>query len=179
MSASEITGFAPILPHKPRALILGSMPGVASLDKRQYYGHPANLFWPIVARVIGFSPKLPYHGRIERLRDADIALWDVLRACERKGSADAAIVADTEQANNIHELIEAHATLRFVLLNGGKAHAAFQKHIIPQIPDRKQARLRIIRLPSTSPANASIARQEKFSRWTNALHLALDDETDE
>lgn len=171
-----VTGFAPILPRKPKVLILGSMPGVASLDKRQYYGHPGNLFWPIVGKVLGFSPALPYRGRVACLQSAGIALWDVLHACERKGSADNAIVPSTERANAVDKLLQVYPQLRFVLLNGGKAHAAFRKHIVPELSARRQARLRLVCLPSTSPANAASARDKKIKCWTDALRQALDGE---
>lgn len=174
-SAPHIVGFEPILPRRPKALVLGSMPSVASLQKHEYYGHPANLFWPIMAAIFGFAHSAPYAERTRALRDGGVALWDVLHACEREGSADSAIAPASEVANAIDDLLASRRTLKTVLLNGGKAHSAFRKHIVPKLADEPRERLRIVRLPSTSPANASVSRAEKTERWTAALRLAVRD----
>lgn len=171
--ASKTLSFAPILPSCPEILILGSLPSVASIGKNEYYGHPANMFWPIMATILGFDAKADYAERTRALRDARVALWDVLFACEREGSADAAIVGASEEANAIDELLVSQNTIRAVFFNGDKARLLFKKHIAPKLDDETQARVRTQRLPSTSPANASISREKKLACWSDALGAYL------
>lgn len=72
-------------------LILGSMPGVASLKAQQYYAHPQNLFWKILGCTFGFDPAATYEERTQYLAEAGVAVWDVLASCMREGSLDADI----------------------------------------------------------------------------------------
>ena len=90
-----IYSFSPIVSRAGDALILGSMPGIESLRQQQYYAHPRNLFWRIIGEITGACPSLPYPQRLKKLKDAGISLWDVLHACERRGSLDAAICDET------------------------------------------------------------------------------------
>ncbi|HRW07900.1 MAG TPA: DNA-deoxyinosine glycosylase, partial [Caldilineaceae bacterium] len=94
------TGFPPIATPDIRVLILGSMPGMRSLELNQYYGHPRNLFWPLMEELVGVPVAAPYAERLVRLNAAGIGLWDSLQAAERPGSLDASIVAHTEVAND-------------------------------------------------------------------------------
>ena len=88
---ARIRSFPPIEGASAHTLILGTMPGAASLAAVQYYAHPRNAFWTILADLIGFDPQLDYVARTQRLVDAGIAVWDVLRSCERRGSLDSDI----------------------------------------------------------------------------------------
>lgn len=162
---STIRGFPPILPRRPRALILGSMPSVASLDAGQYYAHPRNAFWPAMAAAVGFQPSLPYRRRVAALRAAGIAVWDVLGCCQRKGSLDSAIVPASETPNPIDALLARHASIGAVFFNGRKAEAAFRRHILPALDGAVRARLRFVALPSTSPANARLDLRRKIAAW--------------
>ena len=81
------------------------MPGVASLEKHQYYGHPRNAFWPIMGELFGAYPAIDYPLRLQRLLDRHVALWDVLMSCHRPGSLDADIRSGTEQVNDFSELL--------------------------------------------------------------------------
>jgi hypoxanthine-DNA glycosylase len=162
---NTVTSFPAIVGDHPRVLILGSMPGIRSLERNQYYGHPQNLFWTFMDEICGAAPELDYAQRVAVLQRAGIALWDVLQHCERKGSLDADIVASSEVPNDIPRLLGQHPTIRTVAFNGRKAEQAFKKHIRPQLSANQIETRTLLPLPSTSPANASIPRAEKQRRW--------------
>lgn len=163
--ATRCESFPPLVGRNPRVLVLGSMPGRASLDAGQYYAHPRNAFWPIMQALVGAGPELDYAQRTRRLTNAGVALWDVLACCERLGSLDTAIAVHTEQPNAVAELIAAHNSVRAVFLNGGKSMSAFRRHIIPAIDPARLSELHIEQLPSTSPANARLSIADKISAW--------------
>jgi double-stranded uracil-DNA glycosylase len=99
-------GFPPIICKDARALILGSMPGEESLRRNEYYGNPRNAFWRIMAALFNFDPELSYYEKIKRLKENHIALWDVLKRCERQGSLDTEIKNGTIIIfSNIHEVL--------------------------------------------------------------------------
>jgi hypoxanthine-DNA glycosylase len=166
--APLLQGFPPVAARDARVLVLGSMPGVASLQANRYYAHPRNGFWPIMGALLGADPALPYARRLARMKAAGIALWDVLDRCERKGSLDSAIVDSTAQANDFAAFFRRHARLTTVLFNGAKAETAYRRFG----PPLDAYGLRAVRLPSTSPANASIAFANKMAAWREALQAA-------
>lgn len=161
-----LQSFPVLTGREPRVLILGSMPGSASLAAGQYYAHPQNRFWPLMGMLVGAAPTLPYTERCSRLTAAGIALWDVLARCEREGSLDSAIVDATAQANDFSALLRHNPSLRTVLFNGAKAESSFQRSVAPGLGATDLA---FRRLPSTSPANASQSAQFKLSAWREAL----------
>ncbi|MGM3005558.1 DNA-deoxyinosine glycosylase, partial [Bacillus cereus group sp. BC325] len=85
-----------------RILILGSMPGEASLAAKQYYAHQRNAFWPIMAAFLRIRADAPYHEKVAALQSSPIALWDVLKSCKRSGSLDTSIEAGTQSFNDFH-----------------------------------------------------------------------------
>lgn len=169
-----VRSFPPIEAPSARVLILGSMPGEASLRARQYYAHPRNAFWPILGAFCGFPPELPYTERTARLQCAGIAVWDVLQSCERDGSLDAAIVAATEVPNDFAGFLARHPAIRAVLCNGQKAFSTFRRAALPQLGPRAAA-LQLESLPSTSPAHAGRSRADKQRRWHAVLAAHLGD----
>lgn len=171
-SAVRVKSFPPVVGSAPKVLILGSMPGRASLAAGEYYAHSQNAFWRIMDAVGVTKAELPYARRLAGLIDARIALWDVLAACDRPGSLDSSIVAESEIPNDIGALVVAHPSLHDVLLNGTKAERAFRRHILPNLPPHAADRLRVVRVPSTSPARA-IAFEAKLEAWRTALAVAL------
>ena len=165
--SSTIAGFAPIAPRRPRLLILGSMPGAASLARGEYYAHPQNGFWKIMSALTGAAVDAPYARRVAGLRAAGIALWDVFAECERPGSLDAAI--RNGRRNDIAGWLARFPEVGATGLNGGKALAVFRREILPLLPERRRATLRVLPLPSTSPAHARITLARKQELWSAAL----------
>jgi len=166
---SRLAGFPPVCAPNARVLVLGSMPGAASLQAAQYYAHRQNRFWPIMGELVGALPGLAYPLRLQRLTTAGIALWDVLATCERKGSLDSAIRNDTAVANDFAGFLAAHAAIRTVLFNGAKAEDSFRRFVMGSVRDLDLA---YRRLPSTSPANASQGAAYKLAAWREALRAA-------
>lgn len=165
MAELRARSFAPVLRADARVLVLGSMPGVASLAAQQYYAHPRNAFWPILAAYCGVAADADYATRIVALQDAGIALWDVLAECRRPGSLDSAIELRSARANAIGELLDAHPRILRVCFNGSAAAHLYRRLRIPT-----PAPVELIRLPSTSPAHAGMPLASKMHVWHQALH---------
>lgn len=161
-STARLTGLAPIACADARVLILGSMPGARSLALQQYYAHPQNRFWPIMEQLFGIGTDLPYPERSRQLGTRGIAVWDVLRHCEREGSLDTSIRVDTEVANNFAGFFAVHRQLEVIFFNGRKAEVAFRRHVVAS---GVTAPLRQVTLPSTSPANASLPFERRLLAW--------------
>lgn len=159
----RITSFPPVVDSDARILILGSMPGVESLRRGQYYAHPRNLFWPIIGELCGFDPTLPYPERLAHIQRAGIALWDVLQHCEREGSLDTAIT--NEVPNDFLTFLTQYPAINMIGFNGQKATHSFQRLVSPHLPAALSQKLKLLSLPSTSPANASMTKQAKVTRW--------------
>ena len=165
---SAVESFPPLEPPSARLLILGSMPGIASLRAVQYYAHPRNRFWPTMEALFGIPFAWPYEQRIAALTAKGVALWDVLRACERPGSLDSSIVRATEVPNDFAGFIDRHPQLRAIALNGGTARDAFKRHGSAMLGARLDG-IEVIALPSTSPANAGQSVDAKLAQWSALL----------
>lgn len=168
---TSIYSFEPISDQSSTRLILGSMPGEMSLAANQYYAHPRNDFWRIIELVLAIPSKLPYAERCSQLSSKRIALWDVLNTCIRPGSLDSAIVASSIVPNEFERFFRAHPQVETIFFNGGMAEKIYLKQVLPKLPD-EFATLKMIRLPSTSPANASIRFDEKVRQWQAIQELA-------
>lgn len=169
MSASNpdkkrIVGFAPIATVDAHTLILGSMPGEDSLRLAQYYANPRNAFWKIISRLSDKENDLSYECRLKMLSDNGIALWDVLHSCQRLGSLDSSIRNASVVANDFAGFFVAHPNIRRIFFNGAFAEASYRKHVLPTL-DTFQAGIAMVRLPSTSPANASLGFEAKLQAW--------------
>ena len=140
------------------------MPGRASLDAQQYYAHPRNAFWPIMSALFEVDATAAYQDRCTALRAKGVAVWDVLRACERPGSLDADIVEDSIAANNFAAFFGDHPDVGHVFFNGAKAEAAYRRYVVQALEARYQA-LPATRLPSTSPAHAAMRVPQKIDEW--------------
>ena len=158
----RVRSFAPVAGPGATVLILGSMPGVASLRARQYYAHPRNLFWQILGELVGAGPSLTYDGRIRRLRAAGIALWDVLESCSRPGSGDADIEHESVVPNDLVGFLGGHRRIARVFFNGLTAERCYRRHVLPMLDGRA---IEHVRLPSTSPAHAALPYARKLEAW--------------
>ncbi len=110
-----------------------------------------------------------YAARCDLIRRYNLALWDVLKYCERKGSLDAAIQQDSMIVNDFAAFFKKHKTIMQVCLNGGTAARVFQKHVMSSLAEDIAARLTIIQLPSTSPAHAGMRYVDKLKAWKKSL----------
>jgi double-stranded uracil-DNA glycosylase len=165
----RLTSFPPVITQNATVLILGSMPGSRSLRAGQYYAHPHNLFWPFMAEIFGVETATPYTERLKTLQAAGVALWDVLKECEREGSLDTAIVPASELPNDFGWLLTTYPTIQRICFNGSKATIAFTRLVLPTLDPSIREALTLIPLPSTSPANRSIPPSVKLARWQAAL----------
>lgn len=169
--AEVLTGFAPVLPKKPKVLVLGSMPGGASLNAQQYYAHPRNAFWPVMQALFDIDVQLPYAKRIDKLKAARIALWDVVHQCRRNGSLDTSIEPGSVIVNDIGGLLTRNKSIAAVFCNGGGAWQLLHRHFLR--PNGDHIRIPVYRMPSTSPANARMSLQQKCIEW-KLLRQALE-----
>lgn len=148
-------GLSPLIDRDARVLILGSFPSEASLAAGQYYAHPRNHFWPLLAAVIDVPlPALLYDDRLSRLRERGIGLWDTIVACERRGSLDGAI--RNAERGEIDHIRRAAPELELVCFNGQTA-----ARVLPAWRDAGYATLA---LPSSSPAYTR-PFAEKLDAW--------------
>lgn len=159
-------GFPPIARLDARILILGSLPGERSIREQQYYAHPQNAFWRIMAALYGIEGD--YDMRAARLRDERIALWDVLHSSVRPGSLDADIRADSARPNDFADFLARHGDIELIAFNGRKAEQLFRRFVDPL---GLAPGVRRVGLPSTSPAYASLPFSGKLSAWRDALRI--------
>ncbi|MDL2257539.1 DNA-deoxyinosine glycosylase [Eubacteriales bacterium OttesenSCG-928-K08] len=155
----KLIGLPPVLPKSPVLLLLGSMPSSASLEQQKYYAYPRNHFWPLMACVMEEELPDEYSLRLDMLRRNRIALWDVVRTCERKGSLDQNI--SNEEPNDIVSLLKGQPTIRAVVFNGAKAQAVYDRYFA------RLTHIEYIRLPSSSPVPGRVYRclEDKISAW--------------
>lgn len=165
---AQVESFAALSDPGARLLILGSMPGTASLEASQYYAHRRNAFWPIIEAVYGIERDLPYAQRCRLLLEQGVAVWDVLARCERPGSLDASIDRDSILVNDFVGFFAAHRHIGRICFNGATADQLFRRHALPLLPS-PVAELELLRLPSTSPAHAALTLAQKTARWRAAL----------
>ena len=157
MSSDHKHSFPPVEDGQLEILILGSLPGDRSIAAGEYYAHPRNRFWPLMAKLLKQELPTDYSQRKEMLLAAHIGLWDVAHSAKRKGSADVDIMDAVP--NDIASLIVRNPRLRTIAFNGKEAEKLFHRHIAP--PDF----IRTIYLPSTSPANAAKNLDRLHEAW--------------
>jgi TDG/mug DNA glycosylase family protein len=163
----RLRGFPPIADRRARVLILGSMPGEASLAAGEYYAYRHNQFWRIAGEIAGFEHDAPYARRTVALRRCRIALWDVVASCVRAGSLDSAIREDSIRVNDFVAFLASHPAIRLVCFNGRKAESAWRRRVAPALPGAPKLAYRL--LPSTSPAHAGMSYLAKLRIWRSAI----------
>jgi hypoxanthine-DNA glycosylase len=158
-----LQGLAAVAGPSTRLLVLGSFPGQASLAAQQYYGHPRNQFWPLLA-ALWQQPLTdwPYAQRVAWVQQQGLGLWDVYARCRRPGSLDADI-RDAE-LNDLPGLVARLPQLRLIAHNGGESARCMRITRALGLP--------VLQLPSTSPANASWSFERKRSAWSAAFEQA-------
>ncbi len=145
-------------------LILGTMPSEASLLKQQYYGHPRNAFWPIMAVLYGINPDADYELRKAVLLGNGVAVWDVLQSCSRKGSSDARIDEGSIKINDFAGFFLRYPAIKRIAFNGRMAEKLYKKHVLPSL-NQRIAEFESQCLPSTSPAYAALSLEKKVEAW--------------
>jgi len=143
-------------------LILGSMPGVASLEAVQYYAFERNVFWRIMGDIYSAGPEMAYQQRLGVLLANHIALWDVIGTCHRPGSLDSAISNDRLEINDFARFFKQHPQIFQICFNGQKAAKLFRKKVLPDL----SGQFKYVTLPSTSPAYAARNYASKLEAWS-------------
>ncbi len=161
---SYIHSFPPVSDPHAKVLILGSMPGKVSLKEGEYYAHPRNLFWSLIERILGVRRDSLYPERCKQLNKHGVALWDTLNSCRRSSSLDADIDESSITVNDFPAFFSGHPGLELICFNGARAESIFMKHIAPTV-EEWLGELELQRLPSTSPANASVSMEQKIAAW--------------
>lgn len=167
MAASDVLqGLAPVLSPATRLVILGSFPGVASLRAQQYYGHPQNQFWRLLAALLTDDAtalvQAPYAERLRWLLAQGLGVWDVYASCQREGSLDSAIRAPV--LNDLAYLRVHCPHLAALAHNGGESYRHARHTRALGFP--------VYRLPSSSPAHASWSFERKLDAWREVLQHA-------
>ena len=153
--------FAPLVDKNTKFLVIGTMPGKASLSAAEYYAFKHNAFWTIIFKLSDNKAQ-NYSEKIKLLKQLRIGLWDNLKACEREGSLD----SDIKQAepNDFEKLLLEFPNIKKLLFNGQKSFAFFKKYH-PKLLEKYESAV----LPSTSPANARLSFTEKLEQWKREL----------
>jgi double-stranded uracil-DNA glycosylase len=165
---SRVHGFGPIASPGARLLVLGTMPGRASLLANEYYAHPRNAFWTIAGELFGFSSSAPYAERVAHLISRDVAVWDVLQLCTRETSLDSDIDESSIVPNDFGSFLSIHRKIRLIGLNGTTAARLYDRHVVPTLRPEHAAIPRVL-LPSTSPAHARLSVAQKSRIWQEGL----------
>lgn len=160
---TRVHSIEPIIGLNPRILILGSMPGIISINAAQYYANPRNLFWTVLADLFGIDIDCAYDSKVEQIQQLPMILWDTLKACHREGSLDSRILNTDIEANDIKALLSRYPTVQAIAFNGGASAKYFDRLVKPQLPTDMSVEL--LKMPSTSPANAGMKREKKLELW--------------
>ena len=163
---TSVHSLPPVINDQAEILILGSMPGKTSLKSGQYYAHPQNLFWRLLEDILHISRSFDYQERCACLVEHRIGLWDTVKTCTRSSSLDSDILDTSIVVNNVSKLLTTYCHINLICFNGKKAEQIFLRHIAPTLDHYLLDSLKLVCLPSTSPANASILFASKLKKWS-------------
>ena len=152
--------FEPVFDAQSEILILRSLPSVKSRENHFYYGHPQNRFWKLVAALCQEDIPQTIEEKKNLLYHHKIALWDVIARCDIIGSSDSSI--KNVIPNDMKQILD-HAPIRQIYANGGKAYELYMRYCYPD------CQRDIIKLPSTSPANAAFSMERLLEAWEDAV----------
>ncbi len=152
--------FEPVFNAQSEILILGSLPSVKSRENNFYYGHPQNRFWKLIASLCHAEVPQTIEEKKQLLYDHGIAVWDVIAKCDIIGSSDSTI--KNVVPNDMRMILE-HAPIKQIYANGGKAYELYMRYCYPT------CKREIIKLPSTSPANAAFSMERLLAVWDNNI----------
>lgn len=161
VSANLKSSFAPIIYPDTKIIILGSLPGDLSIQQGEYYAHPRNRFWKILAAITNSNVPENYQQKKNLLKTLKIGIWDVAHSADRKGSLDTSIL--NEIPNDLHTLLKNNKRIEIIAFNGQKARNMYDKHF------STIDGIKYLTLPSSSPANASISFDRICKIWEEAL----------
>ena len=153
---TEIHPIPPLYSKNSEILILGSFPSVKSRENEFFYAHPQNRFWKVLSAV--FNSPLPQNTdeKKELVLKNKLALFDVIKQCEIKGSGDSTI--KNVIPNDLKPIIES-SNIKHIYLNGKTAEKYYIKYSAPIID------IEFTTLPSTSPANAAYSLDRLIEEW--------------
>ncbi|MCX5678819.1 MAG: DNA-deoxyinosine glycosylase [Candidatus Omnitrophica bacterium] len=159
---APLKGLPPIVDRSSRVLVLGSFPSIISREKREYYAHPRNYFWEIIAGVVGERTPVTYRRKKALLKKHKIGLWDIVGSCYLEGTQDSMIRGPA--LNDIAGLLIKYPNIKAVFLGGKKAYSLFKRRY-PALKVPCEC------LPSTSPANAGQSLGSKKSEWEKIIRI--------
>lgn len=154
--------FEPVFNAQSQILILGSLPSVKSRENNFYYGHPQNRFWKLIATLCQAEVPQTIEEKKKLLYDNGIAVWDVIAKCDIIGSADSTI---KNVVPNDMQIILDQAPIKRIYANGGKAYELYMRYCYPD------CKREIVKLPSTSPANAAFSWERLLTVWRDAIMI--------
>ncbi len=157
--------FEPVYDKDSRILILGTFPSVKSRENRFYYGHPQNRFWKLLAKLTESPLPETIEEKKEMLLKNQIAIWDVIASCSIMGSSDSSI--RDVVANDISSLLS-KTRITSIYGNGAKACELYDRYV------KAQTGKEIVRLPSTSPANAAYQMERLYKEWREKIDFFVD-----
>ena len=158
---SQTHPFKPIFDKNSKILILGSFHSVISRKFGFYYTNPQNRFWRVLARILNDDVPESIDEKIKFLLSHHIAIYDAAISCEIEGSSDAKMSKIVPA--NLKPIFK-EANIMQVYANGGKAYEICKKYLEDGII--KATKNEVIKLPSTSPANAKFSLERLTNEWT-------------
>lgn len=148
--------FEPVYDENAKILILGTFPSVKSRENQFYYGHPQNRFWKVIAQITGEDLPVTIEEKKALLLRNQIAIWDVIHSCKIIGSSDSSI--QDVVVNDFSKILK-RTEIQKIYANGGKAYELYQRYAL------EKTGIEIIKLPSTSPANAGWSFEKLCEEW--------------